>query len=100
MPNVETTAAIQQARARNRLLLTEVEAKALLGAAGIVVAPAKLAQTREEAVALALEIGFPVVLKICSPDVVHKSDTGGGKLNLHSGEEIQTNFCPISTSFR
>src|SRR5260221_420284 len=100
MPNVETTAAIQQARARNRLLLTEVEAKALLGAAGVAVAPAKLAQTREEAAALALEIGFPVVLKICSPDVVHKSDTGGVKLNLRSVEEVQTAFDAITTSIQ
>ncbi|MBI3757876.1 MAG: acetate--CoA ligase family protein [Deltaproteobacteria bacterium] len=100
MPNAETTAVIQQARSRNRLLLTEVEAKALLGAAGVAVTPAKLAQTREEAAALALEIGFPVVLKICSPDVVHKSDTGGVKLNLRSTEEVQAAFDAITTSTR
>ncbi len=100
MPNAGTTAVIQQARARNRLLLTEVEAKALLGSAGVAVAPAKLAQTREEAAALAREIGFPVVLKICSPDVVHKSDTGGVKLNLRSVEEVQTAFDAITTSIR
>ena len=100
MPNAETTAVIQQARARNRLLLTEVEAKTLLGAIGVAVTPAKLAQTREEAAALALEIGFPVVLKICSPDVVHKSDTGGVKLHLRSAEEVQAAFDAITASTR
>jgi acyl-CoA synthetase (NDP forming) len=83
---------IQQARARNRLLLTEVEAKALLDTAGVSVAHAHLARTRDEAVTLAREIGFPVVLKVCSPDVVHKSDIGGVKLNLTSADEVGRAF--------
>ncbi len=86
---------IQQARTRNRLLLTEVEAKALLGASAVPVAQARLAQTREEAVALARDIGFPVVLKVCSPDVIHKSDLGGVKLNLTSPEAVGQAFADI-----
>src|SRR2546427_13043852 len=86
---------IQQARARNRLLLTEVEAKALLSASGVAVAQTRLAQTREEAVALARDIGFPVVLKVCSPDVVHKSDVGGVKLSLTSAESVSQAFDDI-----
>jgi acyl-CoA synthetase (NDP forming) len=83
---------IQQARVRNRLLLTEIEAKALLDTAGVSVAQARLARTRDEAVTLAREIGFPVVLKVCSPDVVHKSDVGGVKLNLTSADEVGRAF--------
>lgn len=83
---------IRQARVRNRLLLTEVEAKALLGTAGVPVAQARLARTRDEAMTLAREIGFPVVLKVCSPDVSHKSDVGGVALNLRSIEEVGKAF--------
>jgi acyl-CoA synthetase (NDP forming) len=100
MPNAETTAVIQHARARNRFLLTEVEAKALLGAAGVTVIPAQLARTREEAVTFAQVAGFPVVLKICSPDVVHKSDSGGVRLNLRSAAEVSAAFDAIISSVR
>lgn len=100
MPTGHVTAAIQQARTRQRLLLTEVEAKMLLHAAGIAVAQAKLAQTREEALHHAREIGFPVTLKICSPDIVHKSDIGGVKLNLKSEDEVNEAFAAIITAVR
>ncbi|MBI3797495.1 MAG: acetate--CoA ligase family protein, partial [Deltaproteobacteria bacterium] len=86
---------IQQVKARSRLLLTEVEAKALLSVSAVPVAQARLAQTREEAVALARDIGFPVVLKVCSPDVIHKSDIGGVKLNLASPEAVGQAFDDI-----
>lgn len=95
MPNADATAIIRQARTKNRLLLTEVEAKTLLNAAGVSVAQARLAQTREEAITLAEEIGFPVVLKICSPEVVHKSDIGGVRLNLLSVSEVGEAFDSI-----
>ena len=87
---------IQQARARNRLLLTEVEAKALLSASGVAVTQTRLARTGEEAVALARDIGFPVVLKACSPEVIHKSDVGGVKLNLTSAEDVSRAFADIT----
>ena len=82
MSNPSAASIMQNARAHARTLLTEVEAKTLLGAAGIPVAPTHLARTREEAVTLAQSLGFPVVLKICSVDVIHKSDVGGVKLGL------------------
>jgi len=100
MATDQVTATIQQARIRQRLLLTEVEAKALLGAAGVAVAQARLAQTREEAVQLAREIGLPVALKVCSSDVVHKSDIGGVKLNLKSEDEVRAAFDSIMTAVR
>lgn len=100
MSTANITTIVQQARSRQRLLLTEVEAKAFLNAAGVAVAQAKLAQTRDEAVHLAHEIGFPVALKICSPDVVHKSDIGGVKLNLKSEDEVSAAYAAITTAVR
>lgn len=95
MTSTNAAEVIQQARTRNRLLLTEVEAKALLSAVGVPVAEARLARSREEAVALARDIGLPVVLKICSPDIVHKSDIGGVKLNLVSLDAVGQAFDEI-----
>lgn len=100
MPSANTTAIIQQARVRQRLLLTEVEAKTLLSAAGVPVVEAKLASTSEEAVTLARAIGFPVALKICSSDIVHKSDVGGVRLNVRSAEEVYAAFEEILTAAR
>ena len=64
--------------------INEAEAKRLLGAAGIPFAPEKIARTRDEAVAAANEIGFPVVLKVLSPDIAHKSEAGGVVLGLRN----------------
>ncbi len=72
---------LAQARAEGRTLLNEVEAKSLLKDAGVSVATTTLAATREEAQAQAETAGFPVVLKVVSPDIAHKSDDGGVKLN-------------------
>jgi acetyltransferase len=75
-------AVIQSALGARRELLTEPEAKALLAAYGIPVAATQRVAAPEEAVQAANEIGYPVVLKILSPDVVHKSDVGGVVLDL------------------
>ena len=79
---------IASARAQNRTLLSEVEAKGALGDAGIPVTATTLAQTREEAAAQAEAIGYPVALKVVSPNVAHKSDVGGVVLGLESHEEV------------
>ncbi|MEW6299215.1 MAG: acetate--CoA ligase family protein [Thermodesulfobacteriota bacterium] len=100
MTQTSAVEVIQHARARNRLLLTEVEAKALLSAHGIPVTQAQLAHTGEEAVAIARAIGFPVVLKICSPDIVHKSDVGGVRLGLASPEAVSHAFAEIMDAAR
>ncbi|MHA2186230.1 MAG: acetate--CoA ligase family protein, partial [Promethearchaeota archaeon] len=52
----------------------------------------KLATSKEETVAAAEEIGYPVVLKLMAEDIVHKSDTGAVKLNLKTKEEVETAF--------
>lgn len=70
------------------MLLNEVDAKRILREAGISVTDTRLATSRGEAIVLSEELGFPVVLKIVSPDVVHKSDCGGVKLNLGDAEQV------------
>lgn len=77
---------------------TESEAKDLLRAYGIPVNPCKLAETEEEAVEIAEEMGESVVLKICSRDILHKSDAGGVKLNLTGEREVRQAFQDIMVS--
>lgn len=83
------TTAIADARAEGRVLLNEVEAKAMLAAAGVPVTPTRLARTAIEAVALAEELGFPAALKIVSPDIAHKSDVGGVVLGLKNATAVR-----------
>ncbi|MBL7166854.1 MAG: acetate--CoA ligase family protein [Dehalococcoidales bacterium] len=79
---------INRARSEGRTLLTEVEAKDLLKQAGINVVDTRLASSREEAISISEELGFPVALKIASSDVVHKSDAGGVELGLETAEQV------------
>jgi acyl-CoA synthetase (NDP forming) len=79
---------IDRARNDGRVLLTEIEAKELLKQAGIGVVDTKLATSKEEAISISQQVGFPVVLKIASPDVVHKSDAGGVKLGLKTSRQV------------
>ena len=95
-----TSAIIDRARQQGRTLLTEVEAKQLLAEAGIPVIEARLAKSRDDAVALAGELGYPIVLKVVSPQISHKSDVGGVKLNLGSAEEVGQAFDAIMASAR
>ena len=72
-----------------------VEGFPLLEAYGIPVAPSGVARTSAEAVETARSIGFPVAMKILSPEIVHKSDVGCVKLNLRSEEEVEKAFHEI-----
>jgi acyl-CoA synthetase (NDP forming) len=89
---------IDKAKTEGRTILSEVEAKQILEEAGIKTAGARLAATREEAVQVAQELGFPVALKVVSPQITHKSDVGGVKLNLGSPEEVSAAFDEITAS--
>lgn len=71
---------------------SEAQARSLLEQAGIPTVPARLATTAEEAVEAARELGLPVVLKIQSPDLPHKSDIGGVALNLASEDAVREEF--------
>jgi len=76
---------------QGRELLSEAEAKELLRLAGIPVTPTRVVTPDPEAAVLAAEtLGYPVVLKILSPEITHKSDVGGVRLNLHGATEVRT----------
>ena len=93
-----TTSVIASARAQGRRLLSEVEAKDVLAEAGVPVVAAKLARSRDEAVAAARAAGFPVVLKVVSNDITHKSDVGGVKLNLQDDAAVGQAYDQILAS--
>ncbi|MEQ8733352.1 MAG: bifunctional acetate--CoA ligase family protein/GNAT family N-acetyltransferase [Rhodospirillaceae bacterium] len=79
---------ITKALETGREMLTEPEAKQVLAAYGIPVVETCLADTPESAAEKAIEIGFPVALKILSPDISHKSDVGGVVLDLANEEQV------------
>jgi acyl-CoA synthetase (NDP forming) len=89
---------VEKARAEGRTLLTEIEAKQMLEDAGVPVSPARLATSREEAVATATKLGFPIVLKIVSPQITHKSDVGGVALGLTSADDVGAAFDRVVAS--
>jgi acetyltransferase len=76
--------------------LDEVASKKLLKAYGIPISKEAIAQTAAEAVKIAKTIGFPVVAKVVSPDILHKSDIGGVVLNLGSAAEVKKAFNDIT----
>ena len=79
---------IDRVRREGRTILTEIESKQLIKQAGINVSDTRLATSREEAISISKQFGFPVVLKIASPDVVHKSDAGGVKVGLRTSKQV------------
>jgi len=92
-PDVEGARLIvESALAQGRHLLNEVESKALLAAFRIPIASALIARSPMEAMLMAQQIGFPVVLKINSPDITHKSDVNGVRLGVSSGQAVRSAF--------
>jgi len=85
---------------KSQNLLTEVESKELLQKAGIPVVEAKLARSKKAAISISNEMGFPVVLKISSPDVIHKSDSGGVKLGLANATQVGKAYTEIISSIK
>ncbi|WP_456326479.1 acetate--CoA ligase family protein [Palaeococcus sp. (in: euryarchaeotes)] len=82
---------IEKAKAEGRALV-EPEAKEILKLYGIPTPDFKVATNEEEAVKFAREIGYPVVMKIVSPQIIHKSDAGGVKVNIKNDEEAREAF--------
>lgn len=89
---------IAHVHATGRDLLTEAESKQLLAAYGIPTTPTVIAASAEEAVKAAEQMGYPVVLKLHSETITHKTDVGGVKLNLQNAEEVAAAFRAIQTS--
>ena len=79
-------------RAEGRVSIGDAEAREVLEAYGFPIPESRLAKTPEEAVEVADEIGYPLVLKIASPDILHKTDVGGVKLNLRSPDDVRDAF--------
>ncbi len=87
-------------REDGRNFLLEHEAKSFIAEYGIAVTQIRLAKSEDEAVRFAQQIGFPVVLKIVSPQVIHKSDVGGVKVNLKDEEELRRAYREIMSNVR
>ena len=91
---------IDKARSQGRTILTEIESKELIKQAGISVSETKLATSGEEASSLSRQLGFPVVLKVASADIVHKSDAGGVKLGLRTSKQVGKAYDDILGAIR
>lgn len=97
---MDKQAVIAAAKVEKRTLLTEVESKLWLEEAGIKIVRARLAKSAKEAAELSKGFGFPVVLKVASPDVVHKSDIGGVKIGLGNATQVSKAYKEIMTAVK
>jgi acetyltransferase len=93
-------AVISSARARGRTLLTEAESKSLLAAYGIPTVPTEIATSAAQAVEAAARLGYPVVLKLHSETITHKTDVGGVRLNLADDAAVRAAYQAIEESVR
>jgi acetate---CoA ligase (ADP-forming) subunit beta len=94
------SAIIERARDAGRTLLTEVESKDALAEAGIAVTRAELANDARDAVAIANRLGYPVVLKVVSDTVAHKSDVGGVVLNVGDAAAVEAAYVSLVANVR
>lgn len=94
------TQIIQHARNEGRSLLTEVESKHVLDAYNIPVVKTGLAHSEEEAIAYADSIGYPVVVKLLSTTITHKTDVGGVQLNLRNADSVRWAYRIMQESIR
>ena len=89
---VRTKAVLDKVRSEGRLMLSETEGKEILRAYGIDVPLEGAAKDEDEAVREAQRIGYPLVMKIESPDIAHKTDVGGVVVDIKSDEEVRAQF--------
>src|SRR3954462_2081620 len=88
-------ALLDSVRAEGRSALTAPEGKVIAGADGIAVPGEELATDVDEAVAYAARFGGPVVMKIVSPDILHKTDAGGVVVGVEGAAAVRAAFCRI-----
>ena len=86
---------LDTAKKEKRNALLEEEGQEILRAYGFPLPASKLAKTKKEAVTASKKIGYPVVLKIASPQIIHKSDAGGVKVNLQNAKDVENAFDTI-----
>lgn len=89
---------LKQVRAEGRTILTEFESKDVLAAYGIPTLPSRIASTEDQAVDAAESMGYPVVLKLHSLTITHKTDVGGVQLNLKTADAVRNAFRAIRDS--
>jgi acetyltransferase len=94
----KASALVESVRKSGRTILTEAESKELLACYNIPTVITKIAKTEAEALSQAKEIGFPVVLKLYSETITHKTDVGGVQLNLKDAADVKRAFKAIKTS--
>jgi acetyl-CoA synthetase (ADP-forming) len=100
MPSPNVDKIIHNALSSGRNFLLEPESKEIVGSYGMPVTKFKVAKTVEEAAKFAGEIGYPVVMKIVSTDVLHKSDVGAVKVNLKNADEVKSAFGEIARNVK
>ena len=83
---------LEKVKSEDRLSIGDAEAREILTAYGMRIPRSEVAPNAEQAVKIASQIGFPVVLKIASPDILHKTDVGGVKVGLRNAEEVNDAF--------
>jgi acetyltransferase len=94
-PSVDSNAVRElfaRVRSEGRVSIADFEARQIMTAYGLPIPKSDLAETPENAIELARKIGYPVVLKIASPDILHKTDVGGVKVGLRNAEEVRDAF--------
>ncbi len=96
----KVTQILDESRKENRKALTEYEAGKIFQAYGMPLAESILAEDEAEAVKAAEQLGYPVVLKISSPDILHKTDAKGVKINLNNENDVRAAFAEILDNAR
>jgi acetyltransferase len=83
---------INQVRSEERVSIGDFEARGIMQAYGLKIPQSEIAETPDQAIDIAARFGFPVVLKIASPDILHKTDVGGVKVGLENAEDVRDAF--------
>jgi acetyltransferase len=95
---IQVTQLLDAVRKSGRRLLTEAESKQVLAIYGIPTVETRVAKNEDEAAAAAAAVGFPVVLKIHSETITHKTDVGGVQLNLPNADAVRSAYRAIQSS--
>ena len=98
MDRAKATGIIERVKSEGRSILTEFESKQILAAYGIPTLPSVIATSEDDAVAAAESMGYPVVLKLHSETITHKTDVGGVQLNLKNADAVRNAFRLIRDS--
>ncbi len=99
-PQAQVKELLERIRAADRTILTEAESKQVMVHYGIPTVETRVARSESDAVVCAQKLGFPVVLKLNSETITHKSDLGGVKLNLQDEESVRQAYRAIESSVR